>query len=1004
MNGNAEKLLGFMSGADKRFAIPVYQRKYDWRQDNCKQLYDDLVKVIKKGRPNHFFGSVVSEYNPDGYKEERVIIDGQQRLTTVSVLLLALYHLLVEGKVVSATNNIQEKIMNEYLIDSYDSSDRKYKIEPVADDREAYHRLFGNSDEFITNSNLTINYNYFYNRILLKELTADELLDAIGKLIIINLKLNAEDNAQLIFESLNSTGKDLDEADKIRNYVLMNKKPVQQTTLYKDYWNKVEKNTGENLDLFCRDYLSIKTNTIPSLNRIYPAFKEYAEEKELESEIILPDFLEYSKHYKTLLNGMPGNKTISGCIIRLNKLETSVVRPFLLEVLSLKEKGQLTIEDVESIFTDTESYIFRRLICGLPTNALNKIFLTMNKDIIRLDGTTNDYAKKYKYVLSNKKESGRCPDDKDFVENLQIKNIYNMQAKNKAYIFERFENSGTKEDKDIYKHIEDGTYSIEHIMPQHLTDSWIKSLGDDYAEIHETWLHRLANLTLTAYNSKYSNETFHNKKTMENGFLQSGLKMNQRIAQKEKWGLDELKERNTELAKEAVKIWQYPNTDYVAPVKEMDVVGLDDEFDFTGRQIAKFSYLGNEQPVESWIDMYERVVRMLHNNDKSILTKLAEDPECIFVSNSSSLLRDPVEIEPGLFLEKHGNNSTKISRLTKLFALYGVSENSLLFFLKDESDDNHDLSDVERYQLRKEYWEYALPKIKEANNKGYRDSFRNCSPTVNNATWGYFGISGFSVSCVANFDEARIDFYLGSSDKEKNKEAFDLLYSHKEEIEKTLGACLSWDRANDKKASWMSYSLKNVSLANKDSWSTMADFHSEWSDKICEAMLPYLYDLYSIQQSEKDKKLIQIAEYARQWATDTEYLKEDLLHSNKTYIRNKTQFMSVLLPDIEGVKSGWNTTNNYYYEIHNRSVDKIYIQLALSSKGAPEDHQQMMEKIMSICETNHKHNWEWKVPYRTENHFISGDLSKESVYEALNKCLEEVITFEKELQKKMESI
>ncbi len=998
MNGNAEKLLGFMSGADKRFAIPVYQRKYDWRQDNCKQLYDDLVKVIKKGRPNHFFGSVVSEYNPDGYKEERVIIDGQQRLTTVSVLLLALYHLLVEGKVVSATNNIQEKIMNEYLIDSYDSSDRKYKIEPVADDREAYHRLFGNSDEFITNSNLTINYNYFYNRILLKELTADELLDAIGKLIIINLKLNAEDNAQLIFESLNSTGKDLDEADKIRNYVLMNKKPVQQTTLYKDYWNKVEKNTGENLDLFCRDYLSIKTNTIPSLNKIYPAFKEYAEEKELESEIILPDLLEYSKHYKTLLTGMPGNKTISGCITRLNKLETSVVRPFLLEVLNLKEKNQLTIEDVENIFIDTESYIFRRLICGLPTNALNKIFLTMNKDIIRLDGTINDYAKKYKYVLSNKKESGRCPDDKDFIENLQTKNIYNMQAKNKAYIFERFENNGTKEDKDIYKHIEDGTYSIEHIMPQHLTDSWIKSLGKDYAEIHETWLHRLANLTLTAYNSKYSNETFHNKKTMENGFLQSGLKMNQRIAQKEEWGLNELKDRNNELAKEAIRIWQYPNTDYVAPVKEMDVVGLDDEFDFTGRQIAKFSYLGNEQPVESWIDMYERVVRMLHNNDKSILTKLAEDPECIFVSNTASSLRDPVEIEPGLFLEKHGNNSTKISRLTKLFALYGISENSLLFFLKDETDEDKDLSEAERYQLRKEYWEYALPKIIETNNRLYRDSFINCNPTTYNTTWGSFGISGFSVGCVANYDEARVDFYLGKSNKEKNKEAYDMLFSHKNEIESVLGVSLDWDRADSKKASWMSYSLKNVSVGNRENWATMAEFHAKWSDRICEAMLPYLYEFYSINQSDKDKKLLEIAEYALEWATHTEYFKVDRLHCNKSYIRGKTEFMSLLLPDVAGVKSGWNSPNNYYYEIHNYYTDKLFIQLAFSSKEAPTDHQKRMERIMNVCGETYKDGWEWKLTYKTKYHPIDNEISKESVFDALDKSLEEVISFEQKLK------
>ena len=243
---------------------------------------------------------------------------------------------------------------------------------------------------------------------------------------------------------------------------------------------------------------------------------------------MLKDLLAYAKRYHTLLIGGTGNRIIDGCIYRLNRLETSVIRPFFLEVLRLFDECKLSTDELAEIFTIAESYLFRRTICDLPTNSLNKTFLMLHKEIMRYDGTENGYVDKLKYALLSKKERVRFPDDEEFGRSFTERQIYLMQSKNKIYILERIENYGTAEDKDVYRHFDEGDYSIEHIMPQHLTPAWIEELGEDYEQIHETWLHRIANLTLTAYNSNYSNNTFADKKNMKNGFIDSGIRMNTR--------------------------------------------------------------------------------------------------------------------------------------------------------------------------------------------------------------------------------------------------------------------------------------------------------------------------------------------------------------------------------------------------------------------------------------------------------------------------------------------
>ena len=560
----------------------------------------------------------------------------------------------------------------------------------------------------------------------------------------------------------------------------------------------------------------------------------------LEAEALLKDLLAYAKRYEILLNGSTKNKALDACINRLNRLETTVTRPFFLEVLRLHDEGKLDIAQVTEVFLITESYLFRRNICDLPTNALNKIFLLLHREIIRYDGSENNYIEKFKYALLCKKERARFPDNDEFATQFTEKQVYQMNSKNKIYILERLENYGTAEDKDIYSHCDDGTYSIEHIMPQNLTPAWVKALGDDYEIIHETWLHRIANLTLTAYNSKYSNNTFEEKKTMKNGFEDSGIRMNTFIAKKEKWTRTEIEERNQYLMCRALEIWAVPSTEYKPEERQLDSYTLDDDTNLSGRLIVRFSYKNTEQPVTSWVEMFQKVLQILYAENKHVITKLAaakEDNIALHFSMNESDFTKSAEIGDGIYVWTNTSTQSKLSVLSRVFKLYDADPSDLVFYLRDESEGVEDEAGT-RYKLHRKYWTYALDYIKQAHGNG--GSFGNVNPSKENWVNGFFGISGFSLSCVANYDSARVELYFGKTKKEDNKKAFDAVILHKDAIENALGVKLSWSRGDDIKSSKISYQLSGVSIENETDWLRMAKFQAEWSKKFYDVIVPYL--------------------------------------------------------------------------------------------------------------------------------------------------------------------
>lgn len=1016
MKGSEAMLLGFMEGANNRYVIPVYQRKYDWKIENCSQLYEDLKKIVRKKRNSHFFGSICSQVIPNGSKIEFHIIDGQQRLTTVTLLLLAMSNLLKEGRIHSDEQNLNEQILQRFVIAPWAKKDDRIKLIPVRADRDALAKLFGLVEDYDRASNLTINYQYFCDQLLREEISVDELYEAINKLEIISVTLDPDDDPQLIFESLNSTGLALTEGDKIRNYILMGLSPQNQELYYDDYWTKIENCTKNDVSSFVRDYLSIKNLMTPVISNIYRDFKKYAEEAELPIETLLTDMLKYARYYEKLLVCRAGlnNRELDDCLYRLNRLEIVVTRPFFMEVFRLNQEQKLSNDDVLRIFEIIENYLFRRNICEVPTNALNKVFLNLNREICRYDNTTDGYVDKLIYALLSKKESGRFPDDKEFSEALETKAVYQMRGKYKAYLFERLENYGTIEAKDVYTQLDNSVYTIEHIMPQHLSPAWVEALGPNAEEIHATWLHRLANLTLTGYNPSLSNNPFNEKRDAEKyGYKTSGLRMNQRIAQKDSWGLPELEERNAELLSYARKIWSYPVTQFVPAKKEFDSFTLDDEnVELTGRDIVKYSYLNSEQPVASWADMMEHVIKYLHQKDKSVLSGLAYSQSsatdlAAYVDTKPDNMRSPFKVDENIYFEKASSTLVKISILRRLFALYNQDPMDLVFYLRDE--DKEKVADESRYELRKRYWTYALPIIQQAHS--HRGSFSNVYPGTSNWCSGYFGVGGFCISCVANYNEAWVALWMSSSDAAKNKKGFDLIYAHKDEIEHEINNYdLSWARADEYKASWISYSLKGVSITREEDWPRMAKFQAEWSAKIADAMIPYLAELGSAseitpEKAEKNQAMMKVSELLKEWAgsrSETGRISVDLTKSNRTYTRFRTGFMDKLLPSVPGTRSGWSTENHYFYEIVNRTGKSVYIQLALSSKEMPEDQLEISERINVFYPAKWgKKDWQWRIPFSTKSVAFDNLNDREAVFAVLDSLLPEIEAFEVDLGNKL---
>lgn len=693
MTGQATLLFQYMDGANKRFVIPVYQRNYDWRVKQCRQLFDDLCRVIRENRASHFFGSIVAQHSG---VDDLVLIDGQQRLTTITLMLLAMQNLLKAEKAQSKDHYMVARI-GDFLTLRYASDDQqKIRLKLFRNDAAALKSLFDPSLSPIEDSNITRNYHYFEKNIedgiRRHVFSIDDFYQAMRKLQIIAIMVEGGDDAQLIFESLNATGLSLSEGDKVRNYVLMHLPSERQEYYYVNRWNKIENLVGDQMDLFLRDYLGIKRSRIPAFGNIYLDFKDYATRASRSLEECLDDLLTYAKRYHILLGGEEMgaySAKLKACIERLNRLDKNVVRPFLMEVLRLKEDDGLSLEEVEQIFFYTESFVVRRLICDVQTSALSSIFSALHGEIMRLNDGMASYFERFKYAITSKNKSGRFPDDNEFLQQLGSREIYQMATKNIGYLLERFENRDSTEDHDVYRHLdsdEDDKWSIEHVMPQKLTPDWERDLGSDAQTIHETWCHRLANLTLTAYNSKYSNSSFNWKKTCGKGYLESGIRLNQYIARFETWDLMALEERNRELKSQALNLWPRPVTIFKPAVKTYEMCTLEEIKDsldvFTGRKPRTISYKGREFRTSQWRIAYTWVLKLLYEENPASIEVLRDHGLAFRTSVAQIDLPRYEKIAEKVYAFISTGTKTKLGTLKTIFEDNALDASLLSFTLE----------------------------------------------------------------------------------------------------------------------------------------------------------------------------------------------------------------------------------------------------------------------------------------------------------------------------------
>ncbi len=552
MKANETKLLKLLYGP-KQFIVPIYQRSYNWEEKHCEQLWEDIIKAGKDNKIlNHFLGSIV--YVEEGIYQissipKLLLIDGQQRLTTISLLLA-----VVTKYLKNPIKGINEaKIKNYYLINKEEDGENRYKLVLTKNDKESLFKIIDGHD-FMDDFSPRIkeNYNFFERRISGENI--EEVLVGLDKLIIIDVSLDKEkDNPQLIFESLNSTGLDLTQADLIRNFILMGLSKKEQDDLYNNYWKLIEKNfecdNQKLFDRFMRDYLTIKTGKIPNIKNVYSEFKSYSRRFNNVKKLVV-DIYKYSNYFSNLVFDNEKDKELSLAFSDIKTLKVNVSYPFLMKVYEDYDQDKITKDELLEIVRYIESYVFRRAICGIPTNSLDKTFSNLYKEMDQ-----ENYLESFKVALILKDSYKRFPKDEEFKEEFIIKDIYN--SKNKSYLLKKLENYDRKEMVDIKE------YTIEHIMPQNenLSDEWKKELGENWEEIHNKYLHTIGNLTLTGYNPELSDRPFEEKKNMKGGFADSPIRLNRYLAKLDHWNEEEIINRAKELANLAIKIWPYPKID-----------------------------------------------------------------------------------------------------------------------------------------------------------------------------------------------------------------------------------------------------------------------------------------------------------------------------------------------------------------------------------------------------------------------------------------------------------
>lgn len=677
MKANETKVEDFLSSNKTQFVIPVYQRNYDWTTGQCKQLLDDIIEVgISKKMNAHFIGSIVYVHD-DVYTASRIkeltVIDGQQRLTTLTLVYLVLHSLAKDLKNDGLVNEISET----YLINKFSPEEEKLKLRPTDNNDRALKYLLRNdsNEEYMDFSKLIDNFNYFKGRI--SEDNYQTVLNGLSKLMFVEVSLDREkDDPQRIFESLNSTGLELAQADLIRNYILMGLNRRDQYKIYQNYWEVIEKLAkDEKLNVsrvsdFIRDYLTLENKNIPNKGKVYLEFKaKYPTSTLEELELNLSGLKSLVKPYNKLINPKNENdKDIRQQLEYINRLEINVAYPFLLKIYDDYSNSIIDKTTFIKVLDLVQSFTWRRFIIGLPTNALNKIFMSLYDKVEK-----ENYLFSIQKSLLQRTGVQRFPKNAEVIDALKVKDVYNIKSKNRTYLLERLENFENREPVLI-----DGNQeiTIEHIFPQNPDPKWKIELGnDEFNFIKENYLNTIGNLTLSGNNGKLGNKSFVDKRDLdEAGYKDSRLWLNKYLAILNKWDKAEIETRFELIAERVLKIWGIP--DIVIEEKEdTNEINIFDAEEPKHKRLEYAVFFDQKLQVSQVTKLYVEVFRQLFELQ----------PETFFTTEIGARIgltkqpiegnpRQAIEINDTYFIESNIDSNGKFDRIKQALTIFDFED------------------------------------------------------------------------------------------------------------------------------------------------------------------------------------------------------------------------------------------------------------------------------------------------------------------------------------------
>jgi len=561
-----------------QFVIPVFQRDYSWTETQCEQLWNDILRIGDDPTARgHFMGSMVYVSTGDtsaGFTRW-LLIDGQQRLTTLTLLLAALRdHIALSGWKGGEESPTAPRIDGYFLKNTQEEGSRRHKLVLRRHDQETLKAVLDGNQQLPPNASPRVVENYDFFKAQMAQADPDLVYRGLARLVVVDVTLNrGQDDPQLIFESLNSTGMDLSQSDLVRNFLLMRLPEKSQTELYEAYWFKLEnlfKGYERTFDTFLRDYLAFKTQASKQerADGIYQAFRRnFAQLQDACGglENLLAEMLAMGRHHTAFSVTPPPSCELADDLVRLRKL-VDVPAMLIMRLFDCFERSKtLTLREFQTAIGLIESFIFRRAVCGDQTRSYWQMFANLAYKI-----GEEQPLEDLKVGLARQRDANRFPSDEDFRRELLSRDLYNLRAC--GYLLERLENHGSKEPTNT------SAYSIEHVLPQNekLPEPWQEMLGQDWKKVQATWLHRLGNLTLTGYNSKYSDRPFQEKISIQGGFNESSVRLNKFIREQNQWTPAEMEARGNLLADQALKIWPNLKVDQTAieKAKQADLRAL----------------------------------------------------------------------------------------------------------------------------------------------------------------------------------------------------------------------------------------------------------------------------------------------------------------------------------------------------------------------------------------------------------------------------------------------